>query len=409
MNNKNDSCLIVGASHAAAQLIVSLRKNGWLGDITAISDEGYLPYHRPTLSKEFMLGTKNSEDILIKPASAYDKAEAKFIFNTRVTSVDADKKSIVLSSGEELSYQKLVLTTGTSVRKLNIPGANLSGVFYLKTISDVERIKALTGSGKKVVIVGGGYIGLETASALKNLGMDVTILEAMDRVLQRVTTKEVSSFYTRVHNEEGVKIVTNAVTTSFSGNGKVEKVICADGQEFKADLVIVGIGVIPATELAEAASLEIENGIVVDEFCQTSNKDILAAGDCTVHFNPIYQRKIRLESVQNATDQANVAAATICNKSKSYNSLPWFWSDQYDIKLQIAGLSQGYDQVIIRGNINEGRSFAAFYIKSGKILAVDAVNSPLEFMIGKRLISENISVNLDELSDESIHIKNMIH
>jgi len=409
MKDKSSNCIVVGASHAAAQLVISLRKNGWLGAITVITDEGSLPYHRPTLSKEFMLGAKSKEDILIRPKHVYEKVDVKFIFNTRVTSVDADKKHVVLSSGEELPYQKLVLTTGTSVRKLTIPGSNLPEVFYLKTIADVERIKAKAGSGKKVVIVGGGYIGLETASALNRLGMDVTILEAMDRVLQRVTTEDISSFYMRVHNEEGVKIVTNAVTTSFSGNHKVEKVICADGQEFEADLVIVGIGVIPETELAEAANVEVENGIVVDEFCQTSNKDILAAGDCTVHLNSIYQRNIRLESVQNATEQANVVAATLCEKSKAYNSLPWFWSDQYDIKLQIAGLSQGYDQVIIRGNISEGRSFAAFYIKSGKILAVDAVNSPLEFMIGKRLISENISVNLDELSDESIHIKNMIH
>jgi 3-phenylpropionate/trans-cinnamate dioxygenase ferredoxin reductase subunit len=257
-------------------------------------------------------------------------------------------------------------------------------------------------------VVGGGYIGLEAAAALKKLGMKVTVLEAMDRVLQRITTQEISGFYTRVHNEEGVNIEVNAVAASIEGTGQVEKVICQDGRAFDADLIIAGIGIIPCDELAQQAGLDVDNGILVDEFSQTSDSKILAAGDCTVHYNPIYDRHIRLESVQNAVDQAMVAAATNCGSPLVYKALPWFWSDQYDIKLQIAGLSQGYDQVVMRGDINTGRSFAAFYLKQGKLLAVDAINKPKEFMMGRRLIMRGNTVDPAKLADEQLPMKDLI-
>ena len=252
------------------------------------------------------------------------------------------------------------------------------------------------------------YIGLETAAVLRKLNMNVTLLEAMPRILQRVTTQDISSFYHRVHSEEGLNIVTDATVTDISGSTKVESVNCADGSQYAADLVIVGIGVIPCTELAEKAGLEINNGIVVDEFARTSNPNIVAAGDCTYHFNPIYQRHMRLESVQNANDQASVAAASLCGQLQPYRALPWFWSDQYDMKLQIAGLSQGFDRVIVRGDIHSGRSFSAFYLKNDQLLAVDAVNQPQAFMFGKKTIGTESTIAVDRLADESVDLKQVI-
>ncbi len=284
------NCIVVGASHAAAQLVISLRRQGWDGTITVFGDEYFLPYHRPPLSKDYLSGAKDIDDILIRPPAVYHKARVRIGLGMRVEAIDRVNKKVQLDDGESISYEKLVLTTGSHVRKLPVPGVDLSGVFYLRSISDVEQIKGFIGAGKKAVIIGGGYIGLETAAMLKKVGMEVTVLEAMERVLQRVTTEEISNFYARVHREEGVDIVANAVAERIEGAKKVAKVVCADGQEFDADLVIVGIGIIPATELAENAGLDVDNGIKVNEFAQTSDPDILAAGDCTNHYNPIYER-----------------------------------------------------------------------------------------------------------------------
>ena len=263
-------------------------------------------------------------------------------------------------------------------------------------------------AGNKAVIVGGGYIGLETAAVLRQLDMEVTVLEMMERVLQRVTAPEVSEFFNRIHEEEGVNICCGVGVTAFEGSKDVEKVICSDGNEYAADLVIIGVGIVPNMELAQAAGLEVNNGIVVDEYARTSDADIVAAGDCTFHENALYGRTIRLESVQNATEQARVAAITLCGKEQSYDALPWFWSDQYDLKLQIAGLSQGYDEVIIRGDRENSRSFAAFYLQDGVIISVDAVNRAPEFMMGKRLITGKVAVDKVQLADENVSMKELI-
>ncbi|MFT5351342.1 MAG: 3-phenylpropionate/trans-cinnamate dioxygenase ferredoxin reductase subunit, partial [Gammaproteobacteria bacterium] len=289
-----------------------------------------------------------------------------------------------------------------------LPGNDLGGVYYLRDVNDVEQIKTKVAAGKKAVIVGGGYIGLETAAVLRKLGMEVCVLEMMDRVLQRVTAPEVSAFFDRIHSEEGVEIRCGVGVTALEGNVNIEKVICNDGSVFDADLVVIGVGIVPNVELAQAAGLEVTNGILVDEFARSSDKDIVAAGDCTFHHNVLYDRSIRLESVQNATDQARVAAMTLCGKEKAYDALPWFWSDQYDLKLQIAGLSQGYDEVIIRGDRENSRSFAAFYLKEGVVISVDAVNKAPEFMMGKRLISGKVKVDKARLADENVSMKELI-
>ncbi len=404
----SQTCIIIGASHAAAQLAPTLRQEGWQGRILVIGDESHIPYHRPPLSKTFLSGEKALDDIYIKPQMLYEKAEVEFMLNTRVTKIDRANKTVLLDNGASLAYDKLALTTGSRVRKVDLPGINLEGIYYLRDISDVEQIKTKVGAGKKAVIVGGGYIGLETAAVLRKLGMEVTVLEMMERVLQRVTAPEVSEFYDRIHSEEGVKILCGVGVTAFAGAESIEKVVCNDGSEHPADLVVVGVGIVPNVELATEAGLEVSNGIVVDQFARTSDADIVAAGDCTFHHNALYEREIRLESVQNATDQARVAAQTLCGKENAYEALPWFWSDQYDLKLQIAGLSQGYDEVIIRGDRQSSRSFAAFYLKDGVVISVDAVNKPPEFMMGKRMISAKLAVDKTRLADAAIPIKELL-
>ena len=403
-----ENFIIVGASHAASMLAPSLRQQGWQGRIVVVGAEASIPYHRPPLSKDYLAGEKTLDEILIRPAKVYEKSEVEFILNTSVESIDRDNKTVRISNDETLSYDKLALTVGSKVRKVNLPGVDLDGVFYLRDLRDVERITPYINPGANAVIVGGGYIGLETAAVLNKKGMNVTVLEMMERVLQRVTAPVISEFYTRIHEEEGVSIRCGVGVSGFKGNGRVAEVLCSDGSGFAADLVIIGVGILPNTALAEAAGLEVDNGIVVNDRAQTSDPDIFAAGDCTNHHNPIYDRRIRLESVQNATDQSRVAAGAACGKEVSYNAVPWFWSEQYDLMLQIAGLSQGYDEIITRGDPGNGRSFAAFYLREGRVIAVDAINKPQEFMFSKKLIPMQKTVDKKRLADAGTPVKELL-
>lgn len=400
-----DHCVVAGGGHAAAQMVASLRQEGWTGSITLVSDEPILPYHRPPLSKGFLCGDKSQEELLIRSPEFYEQNRVEAVLAVRVLSLDRGGKRVTLDNGASLAYDKLVLATGARARKLDVPGASLPGVHYLRTVGDVASIQQSIGEGRHVVMIGGGYIGLEAAASLRKAGMRVTVLEALPRLLQRVTAPEVSAFYARVHREEGVEIVTDAVAEEIVGENAVEAVLLRDGRTIVADAVVVGIGVQPATELAEAAGLEVDNGIVVDEFGATSDPDIFAVGDCSNHLSPVYGRRLRLESVQNATDQARTAALALCGKGVPYRALPWFWSDQYDLKLQIAGLCTDYDQVVLRGNASEGRSFSAFYFREGRLLAVDCINRPKDFMLSKRFLSEGRSADMQAIADESIDIK----
>ena len=402
------TCIVIGASHAAAQLVISLRHEGWLGRIIVVGDEAYLPYHRPPLSKTFMSGEKQADQLLIRNQAIYDKNNIEFKLNCRIDCIDRNKKTITTSTGEVMAYDKLALCTGSRVRRVDLPGIDLKGIHYLRDINDVEAIKQDIAPDKSVVIVGGGYIGLETAASLRQQGMNIVVLEMAPRILARVAAPELSEFYTRVHREEGVTIETGVGVSGFEGSTKVERVICSDGRSFAADMVIVGVGILPNIELAEAAGLDISNGIKVDEFARTNDPDIVAAGDATNHPNSHYNIDLRLESVPNASEQAKSAAASICGNQKIYQALPWFWSDQYDLKLQIAGLSQGYDQMIIRGDRNNGRSFAAFYLKQGKLISADCVNRAQEFMLSKRIINEGLPVDVDKLADEAITPKELL-
>ena len=397
-----ESVIIVGASHAAAQCSVSLRQGGWEGDITVIGDEPVLPYHRPPLSKDFLSGQKSIDDILIRPSETYADANVVMRLGERVTEIDRDAKTIRTGKGTDLTYDKLVLCTGARVRRLPVPGEDLPGVFYLRDAQDVLAIKEKSEQSQSVIIIGGGYIGLEAAASLRKQGRDVTLLEAMPRILQRVTAPVMSDFYRRIHTEEGVKILEDVAASEIKESETGLRVTTACGRDLDADMVIIGIGVIPNTELADAAGLEIGNGIVVNAFCQTSDPDIYAAGDVTWHHNPIYDTHVRLESVPNATEQAKTVANHIVGKGKPYKSLPWFWSDQFDLKLQIAGLSTGFDTIILRGNPERDRSFAAYYFRDGTFIGVDAVNAPRDFMFGKMVLTKGNNIDPVKIADLSI-------
>jgi len=404
----NQQCLIVGGSHAGAQVAISLRQAGWDGRILIISDEPHLPYHRPPLSKGFISGHKTIDDVLLRPASYFEKHSIEFLQNTTVKRIDREKKKLELDNGEILDYHKLALTTGARPRKVELPGSDLAGIHYLRTATDAIDIMRGTKRAKKAIIVGGGYIGLELAASFRQANLDVTVLEMAPRVLARVAAEEVSAFYARVHSEEGVKILTGVSAAEFTGSASVSAVVGTNGETYEADLVIVGIGVLPNTELASDAGLAIENGIVVDEFAQTSDKHIVAAGDCTFHPNALLNQSIRLESVPNATEQAKTAAASMCGTQKPYASIPWFWSDQFDLKLQIAGLNQDYDEVIVRGNADSSRSIAAFYLKKGQVIAADCINRAPEFALVKKALTKGLQIRVDELANEAIKPRDLL-
>ena len=373
-----------------------------------IGDEAVPPYHRPPLSKDFLLGSRSIDDILIRPAESYADANIELRLGQRVTQIDRNAKTVTLTSGDNLSYTKLVIATGARIRKLPIPGAELPNVFYLRDSDDVEAIRSRTADAKNAVVIGGGYIGLETAASLRKLGLNVTVLEAMSRILQRVTSPELSSFFRRLHTEEGTDILENVMASEITNSGEALSVKTKCGQEFAADVVVIGIGVIPNTELAEEAGLAVGNGIEVNEFCQTNDPDIYAAGDVSWHYNPIYDRHMRLESVPNTTEQAKIAAAHINGKELPHKALPWFWSDQYDVKLQIAGLIEGYTDIIVRGNIETGREFALFYFKDDALLAVDAVNSPQSFMMGKMALTKGKTLDKAIVADIDAPLKSAL-
>jgi len=401
-------CIIVGGSHAGAQVAISLRQEGWENGILVISDEAHLPYHRPPLSKGFVSGDKSLDNILLRPASYYEQRNIEFLFNVSVNAIDRVNKQISCSDGKSRHYEKLALTTGARTRKLELPGSTLAGMHYLRSAKDAQAIRESSTHAKHAVIVGGGYIGLELAASFSKAGIKVTVLEVAPRVLARVAAAEVAEFYSRVHREEGVNIVTSTSAAAFKGDTHVTAVVDTEGKEHAADVVVLGVGISPNSELAERAGLEVNNGIVVNQYAQTSDANIVAAGDCTNHPNPLLGRSLRLESVPNATEQAKCAAASLCNKQKEYASLPWFWSDQFDLKLQTAGINEGYDRVVVRGDAHASRSIAVFYLKENKVIAVDCVNRAPEFAVIKKALSKKLELRVDKLADETIKPKELI-
>jgi len=381
-----DPIVIIGAGQAAGQLIASLAQDGFTGPVTLVGDEPHLPYQRPPLSKKYLAGEIELDRLYVKPADFYAKYGTKLILGRRVERIDRITRAIVLDDGTMLPYATLVIATGSRPRTLDLPGA-----LYLRTIADVAAIRARFAPGKSLVVIGGGYIGLELAAVAVKHGLKVSVLEQAPRLMARGVGPVVSAFYARLHRAEGVQIHTGTTINNEHG----------------ADIVVAGVGAVPNVELAQAAGLAVDNGIAVDDRCRTDDPAIYAIGDCTSQFHPLVDRSLRLESVHNALEQGRIAAASIFGKPLPAVQVPWFWSDQYDVKLQMVGLSAGHDLAVVRGDPERGRSFAVFYLRDGVLIAVDAVNRAPEFMVSKQLIAQRARLDPARLGDERVAMRDI--
>jgi 3-phenylpropionate/trans-cinnamate dioxygenase ferredoxin reductase subunit len=397
--------VIIGAGQAGAQAVASLRAEGHSGAITMVGDEPFAPYQRPPLSKAYLMGTLECARLFLKPESFYHESGCELILGVTVSAIDRTARTVVLSDGRSLSYDQLLIATGTRVRKIRCWGAELPGIHYLRNIADVDGLNAVFHKGKRLAIVGGGYIGLEVAAVAAKHGLDVTVFEAMSRVMARAVSRPISAFFEQVHRSAGVKLLLNTGVEAFEGSGHLEAVK-ADGQLHPTDMALVGIGVIPNMEIARDAGLPCEDGIVVDENCASpADPAVFAAGDCTWHVGR-EGIPLRLESVQNAIDQAKHAASAMMGKPRAYKEVPWFWSDQFDLKLQIAGLARDNDKIVMRGD-PATRKFAVFHLRDGAVAAVESVNAPAEYLVGRKLIAEGVRVAPERLADTSILMKSI--
>lgn len=398
--------LIVGAGHGGAQVAIMLRQQKFAGSIAIVGDEPELPYERPPLSKEYFAGEKEFERIMIRPAAFWAEREVVMLTGTRVTSVDPAAHVVTTADGATISYGKLIWATGGAPRALPLPGGTLPGVQGVRTRADADAMKAAAATATQVVVIGGGYIGLEAAAVLAKSGKKVVLLEALDRVLARVAGEAISRFYEAEHRAHGVDLRTGVAVAALEGKDHVTGVRLADGSVIAADLVIVGIGIIPAVDpLLMAGAASACGGVAVDSLCRTTLPDIYAIGDCAAHANGFAQgATIRLESVQNANDQANVVAKGICGDEQAYHAVPWFWSNQYDLKLQTVGLSSGYDATVTRGD-PATRSFSVIYLKQGRIIALDCVNATKDYVQGRALVTAGAVIDPAALADSSIALK----
>jgi 3-phenylpropionate/trans-cinnamate dioxygenase ferredoxin reductase component len=407
--------IIVGAGQAGGELAAGLRKRGYEGRVLLLGDEAHPPYQRPPLSKGFLSGKVALADLYLKPLETYERFNIELKPGTRVDAIDRSTQEVSLKDGSRLAYDKLVLATGGRARPLSLPGlpeSRLENLFSMRSLTDVEAMRGRFVPGNHLIIIGGGYVGLEVAAVAVQLGLRVTVLEAAPRLLSRVTGPEVSSFMEQLHRDRGVDLRLSCEVqgltldeaqrqvsgVSFTCHGVTE--------QLEADLVLVGIGLIPNTELASAAGLAVDNGIVVDEHACTADPAILAIGDCANQPSAYTGGRIRLESVPNAIEHARVAAATLVGKQEPSAAIPWFWSDQYGLKLQMVGLSAGHEQCVTRGLV-EGKELSAFYLKDRRVIAADVLGRPAEFMAAKRLVASRAEVDVTRLSDAAVPLTNV--
>lgn len=403
----NYDVVIVGAGQGGAYAAIQLRQLGFEGTIALIGREAEPPYERPPLSKEYMLGEKAWERLLIRPAEFWEGKGIDLVLSAEVVSVDPAARTVKLQDGRSVGYGSLVWATGGDPRRLSCPGADLAGVYGVRTRADADAILADLDGVNRAVIVGGGYIGLEAAAVLRKLGKDVTLLEVLPRVLARVAGAELSAFYQAEHIAHGVDLRTETGIEVIEGEGRVSAVRLSDGSSVDCQLVIVGIGIIPAVGPLIAAGAAGGNGVDVDEFCRTSLPDVYAIGDCAAHANRFADGAvIRLESVQNANDQATCVARAITGDPQPYAATPWFWSNQYDLKLQTVGLSSGHDAAILRGD-PAARSFSVLYLKGGKLIACDAVNAIKDYVQARKLVEEGAKIAPADLADASRPLKEL--
>jgi 3-phenylpropionate/trans-cinnamate dioxygenase ferredoxin reductase subunit len=401
------SIIIIGGGQAGAQALDTLRREGFSGRLVLIGNEPELPYQRPPLSKKYLSGEMAAERLAFRHRSFYDEHGIELKLGQAAVRIDPAARQVALADGEKLAYDRLLLCLGADSRRLTCPGATLPGVHYLRTVADVAPIREGFKPQARIVVIGGGYIGLETAATGRKMGCEVTVLEMADRIMNRVVAPAVSQYFAGEHLLHGVNIVCDTRVVCLEGTGRVERVVCADGSAHAADLVVVGVGAVATTELASAAGLACDNGIVVDEYCRTSDAAIFAAGDCTNHPSLRFGRRVRLESVDNAFEQAKTAALNMLDRPHVHDRVPWFWSDQFDNKLLIVGLSQDYDRQVLRGS-PESRSFSVCYLKGQELLAVEAINHSKDYMAARKLIAERTPLQLDKLADSGLGLKDAI-
>ena len=397
--------VVVGGGHAGGQAAASLRQAGYNGRVVLFAEEPHLPYQRPPLSKDYLAGAVGLERVRLRTAAFYHSNNIELRTGERVVGLDVDAKTVMGEAGDTLRYHKLLLATGARARRLDVPGADLPGVHHLRTIADADALRADCSAGSRLVVVGGGYIGLEVAAVAATQGVEVTVLEVEERILKRVASPALSAFYQALHTRKGVRIRTRAQATAFLGEQRLRAVACADGARLPADIALVGVGAAPEIELAEAAGLACDDGVLVDEYARASAPDVYAAGDCANHPNALLGRRLRLESVPNAMEQARVAAANLHaadGAARAYRTMPWFWSDQYDHKLQMVGFAAEGDRSVTRGDPAAGR-FATFHLRGDELVGADAVNSPREFMAARQLVGRR--VHAAQLTDPATDIR----
>ncbi|MDD1526312.1 pyridine nucleotide-disulfide oxidoreductase [Bradyrhizobium sp. WBOS7] len=399
--------IIVGAGHGGYQVAASLRQAGFSGRVCLINDEAHLPYQRPPLSKAYIKGSAGPESLMFRPEKFYHDQNIELIAG-RAASIDRAGHKVHLASGEALGYGHLVLATGARNRLLDLPNANLPDVKYLRILDESEALRAIMPSKTRAVIIGAGFIGLEFAATARIKGLEVDVLELAPRVMARAVTAEVSEYFQERHREAGIRIHLGVQATSIEAEGgKVTGVSLSDGRHLPADLVVVGVGVLPNIELAAEAGLPVAAGIIVDEYLATADPDISAIGDCALFASPRFGGSLRLESVQNATDHARCLAARLTGDKKPYDGHPWFWSDQGDDKLQIAGLTTGYDRVVLRGS-PANKAFSAFCYKGDRLLGIESINRAGDHMFGRRLQAMDRSITPQQAADESFDLKSAL-
>lgn len=399
--SKTQTIAIVGAGQAGAQAAQSLRQAGFDGRLFLIGDERHAPYQRPPLSKKYFAGQLEADRLALLPDKFYADNAIDCLFGVQVTALDLRTNDLQTGDGKRIAYNQLLLTTGSRSRALPVPGADLDGVYSLRSIVDVDRLQPDVKPGQRVIIIGGGYIGLEVAAIARGLGLDVRVIEAADRIMIRTATETVSRYFTDLHRSNGVTFELGAGVQSIARSVTGELTVATTAGAFTSDWVLVGIGGQPNTELAQAAGLAIDNGIAVDTGCRTSAANVFAAGDCTSFPSGRYGGRIRLESVQNAIDQAKSAALSMLGKGESYDPVPWFWSDQYDTKFQIAGLSQFADEHLVRGDPASG-AFAVAHLRVNKLVALDAINTPRDYMLARRMVPTTAEVDRTALVDPAV-------
>jgi 3-phenylpropionate/trans-cinnamate dioxygenase ferredoxin reductase subunit len=410
LDHKNpviSSILIVGGGQAGAQAVDTLRREGYAGRLVLIGEEPDLPYQRPPLSKKYLSGEMAADRLPFRHRAFYDQHNVELKLGIAAAQLRPEERQVVLADGEILTYDRLLLCLGATSRRLNCGGAELPGVQYLRGIADVAPLQSAFKPNARVVVIGGGYIGLEAAATARKMGCAVTVLELADRLMNRVVAPLVSQYFAQEHRAHGVDIRCDMRVTRLEGTRRVERVICSDGMSHDADVVIVGVGALATSQLALDAGLACDNGIVVDEFCRTSDARIFAAGDCTNHPSLHFGRRVRLESVDNAFEQAKAAALNMLDRPVAHDRVPWFWSDQFDNKLLIVGLSQDHTEQVLRGD-PASRSFSVCYLKGRELLAVEAINHSKDYMAARKLIADRTPLNPEKLADPGIALKEAI-